>query len=74
MQQLETKMFKIKHGLTPAVLDRIFVVNNNSAQLGSKTELCVTKINTENSEKNALKLFSHLELLSLGNKKNSNFV
>ena len=59
-------MFKIKHGLTPEVSDRIFVVNNNSAQLGSKTELCVTKINTEHSEKNAIKFVQSFGTLVLG--------
>ena len=46
-------MFKVKHGLTSEVFESTFVVNNDSAQLCSKSEFGVPKINTEYFEKNS---------------------
>ena len=59
-------MFQIKHGLMSEVFDRIFVANNNSAQLGSKTEFCVTKINIKHSEKSAIKFIQSFGTIFLG--------
>ena len=44
-------MFKVKHCLVSEVFENMFVMNNNSTQLHSKSDFYKIKINTEYLER-----------------------
>ena len=47
IQELGIEMPQVKYGLASEGFESIFVINNNSAQLRSKSEFCVQRINTK---------------------------
>ena len=51
IQQFAIEMFKVKHCLVSEVFENMFVMNNNSTQLHSKSDFYKIKINTEYLER-----------------------